>query len=439
MKHFPVILMRSACLLGIFFGVSACPLMAGDEPAWTVDALVRLALENNAELRFYEAEVLAAKGQRTQAGLWKNPELSGEYGERRIKDSSGQLQEEGATRGFSLTQTFEFPGKGSLRKAIANKNIELAEFGLKQFRLVLGGKVKQLAYRLDAQDQTVAAAEEIRNHAMQLTQGIRQRKTAGIQGLLDLRLIEAGMVADSNTVAEIEGEREETLAEMRTLLGLPSSQAFIIRVSPRRPVIHFDMNQTILQGLGNNLLLKTRRLELEKALQEVSAARLDAAPDFSVGPFFSQDKAGGSEENFGVTGSVTLPLWDWNQGNIATAGARRAQADAMLLQARREVEGAIVKRIKIGRVLEKQIAAFDGDFLTKMRDAADVSDRHFRLGAVSSTTYLEVQRQYLGAVRNYHNILLRLQENILDLELLTGGALNDSAANAQNSKLERKK
>ena len=102
----------------------------------------------------------------------------------------------------------------------------------------------------------------------------------------------------------------------------------------------------ILQGLIQNLSLKVHVLELEKALREVSAARLESAPDFSVGPFFSQDKAGEREENAGIILSTTLPLWNWNQGNITTANARRKQADSLLLDARRKVEREIARRCR---------------------------------------------------------------------------------------------
>ena len=101
-------------------------------------------MENNAELRVFEAELAAAKGQRTQAGFFKNPEISTEIGGREVRDSENVLQGNGTTFSIAVTQTFEFPGKGTLRKAIANKNIEIAELGLEQFRLALTGQVRLL-------------------------------------------------------------------------------------------------------------------------------------------------------------------------------------------------------------------------------------------------------------------------------------------------------
>ena len=42
----------------------------------TIQRVVDEALRNNPELRFYEAEIDAAKGERKTAGTWNNPELS---------------------------------------------------------------------------------------------------------------------------------------------------------------------------------------------------------------------------------------------------------------------------------------------------------------------------------------------------------------------------
>ena len=41
----------------------------------TIDALVTQALAENPELKFYEAEIAAAKGEKRTAGAWQNPEI----------------------------------------------------------------------------------------------------------------------------------------------------------------------------------------------------------------------------------------------------------------------------------------------------------------------------------------------------------------------------
>jgi outer membrane protein, heavy metal efflux system len=391
-------------------------------PAPRIDQLVEQALTNNAELKFYEAEIAAAKGQRTQAGLWKNPEVSGEYGERRIKDSSGQLQNEGSTSSISITQTFEFPGKGSLRKAIANKDIELAEMGLHQFRWALEGRVRSLALRYEGARDNADAAAEISERSSGLIQLLQERPTAGTQQLLELHVMEGSVIELQQSAKEFIQAREEARIELNTLLGWPANQPLNLKVPASLPRLRIaDMNQLILTGLSGNLQLKMRTLELDKAAKQLTAAKLDIAPDFSVGPFFSQDKAGDLEENFGGTVSVTLPLWNWNQGNIGTAQARKVQADALLLDARRKVEAEISRRFRAYELNRKQLEQIQAETINNLRNSSDLADRQYRTGAIGIQLFLEVQQQFLRTQQIRNQAVWELWNNWLDLELLTGG------------------
>lgn len=390
---------------------------------WTSEALIDFALRNNAELKFYEAALAAAKGQRTQAGLWKNPEFEGELGTRRTKDSSSSLQGEGFTRGFSITQTFEFPGKGSLRKAIANKDVEIATLALQQFRLALAGQIRSLACRHLMATARAESAEEISERSSGLIDLLKQRPGTGPAQLLELRIIEASLLELKKEAKEAAQEKEETQLELASLLGLPGSSTFTITKAPSPVFPDLDSHKLILQGLNHNISLKIRVLELEKTLREVSAARLEAAPDFSVGPFFSQDKAGEREENAGILLSTTLPLWNWNQGNIATAEARRAQADVMLLDARRKVETEIARRTRTYALSRKLLQDTPAEAVFKMRESSELSDRQYRLGAINVQLYLETQKAFLSTRNLRDKAYLETWQNLLDLELLTGESL----------------
>ncbi len=412
---------------------------ASTSERWIVESLVAEAVAQNAELKLYEAEVMAAKGQRTQAGLWKNPELSGEYGSRRITDGEGGLQGDGFTRSVTVTQTFEFPGKGSLRKAIANKDIEIAELGLKQFRLALTARVQMLVYRYQAASLNAVAAEEISERSRALIELLKKRSLAGVVQLLELRVIEGSLVELHQSTKEYIQQREETRLELNTLIGRPSNQPLTIQ-SKLIPLTHkLDVNQLILAGLSQNLQLKGRIAELEKTVRQVSAAKLEAAPDFSVGPFFSQDKAGDMEENFGGTLSMTLPLWNWNQGNVATAKARRDQADALLLDARRKVESEIARRCRAYELSRKQLNEMSDDIVDKLRDASDLADRQYRTGAVGVQLFLEVQREFLNTQKIRNEAALDVWSNWFDLVLLTGGESSVTSVSSSAIQTEGKK
>lgn len=405
----------------------------GESPSsWTVEDLVRQTFQHHPELRYFEEEVAAQKGLRTQAGLWKNPEVSGEYGSRRVMDAEGGLQGAGETRSISLSQTFEFPGKGSLRKAIANKNIELAELGLQQYRAALEGQVRILALQYATSSMNADTASEISERSAALVKMLQERPSTGTQQLLELRVIEGSLIELQKSAKEFIQSREEARIALNSLLGLPTSQPLKIQASLSAPPLKIkDVNPLILKGLNANPQLRMRTVELEKTVKEVTAAKLDIAPDFSVGPFFSQDKAGDLEENFGGTLSLTLPLWDWNQGNIATAKARKSQADALLLDARRKVEAEIARRHRLYELNRAQLEGIPEQAMKNLRSASDLADRQYRTGAIGVQLFLEMQRSFLNSQQTRNETLLETWRSWLDLELLTGGVSELSEAGTQ--------
>src|SRR3989338_4696080 len=114
----------------------ASPVYADAGPA-TLDALVQEVLENNPELQWYQAAIASAQGARQTAGLWANPEASGSIGHKRAWNAEGERTGTGRAGEGAITQTFAWPGRIGLRKAIADRDIELAELCVEQFRALL--------------------------------------------------------------------------------------------------------------------------------------------------------------------------------------------------------------------------------------------------------------------------------------------------------------
>jgi len=88
------------------------------EPTVKLDALVTEVTSRHPELAFYEAEIAAAKAGARTAATRADPELSLSAGHKRVRDAAGALVGEGTAWSVSLTQTFEWPGRLALRKAL---------------------------------------------------------------------------------------------------------------------------------------------------------------------------------------------------------------------------------------------------------------------------------------------------------------------------------
>lgn len=386
----------------------------------SVEHLVAEALAHNHELQVFRTEVEAAKGQRTQAGLWKNPEVSGEYGEKRSKDLEGSLEGEGYARKISLTQTFEFPGKGSLRKAIASKNIEIAELGLSQFQISLAGQIRNLAYKYLTASSNAAAAQEISDRSTELIESLKNRKIAGGQIFLETKVIEGSLIELQKSAKEFIQERDEARIELNTLLHRQPNETLYLQAEVAPPKVNETLSELLASALEKNYQLKIRTAEFERSKGEVSATQLDAAPDFNVGPFYSEEKARERETVIGASVSMSFPLWNWNQGNVATAKARRTQAGEEVTHARHIVLSEVSKRLRAYELILQQLTKTPSETVQQLREAADLADRQYRLGAINVQLYLEVQRQFLNAQEIRNQAILEGWRNKLDLQLLTG-------------------
>ena len=394
----------------------------------TIEGLVNQALVNNAELRVFEAEVAVAKGQRTQAGFFTNPEIATEIGAREVRDSENVLQGNGTTFSIALTQTFEFPGKGTLRKAVANKNVEIAELGLEQFRLALAGQVRLLAYEHIAANSEAEAAEAVYRQSSELASQLTSQTGFGARQQIEIRLIQASLIELGAAIKESSLRREETRTKLNTLLGLPQSIPLRLRDPLAPPQKRLNADQLVFAAQQNNPLLKIRHRELERSARELSAARLDIAPDFAIGPFFSRDVAGDTEQNIGAAISATVPLWDWNIGNIQSAKARREAAEALRVKAERDTEAEILSRLRSYELTQRQLEMIPSGLLKNVREASTLAETQFRNGSIGVQLYLDAQSAYLNALRTSQAAVLDAWRTLLDLNLLTGGALEDRDA-----------
>jgi cobalt-zinc-cadmium efflux system outer membrane protein len=174
-----------------------------------------------------------------------------------------------------------------------------------------------------------------------------------------------------------------------------------------------------------------RTIELAQQGFRVDLARNERFPSISVGPTISEENAGDRERIIGVGVSFPLPLWNRNNGNIETATARQAQAEVSLNVTVREVERKVIEAALTYETKLREMAQWRPDSVEHFREAAEVADRHYRLGAVPISTYVELQKQYLEAVESLLDTKKEALESAAQIELLTGLTVPLATASAK--------
>jgi cobalt-zinc-cadmium efflux system outer membrane protein len=406
------------------FLVAAAGLLAADsDPASAPvrpEALVAEIVARHPEIAFYAAEIDAAKAGRRSAAAPADPELALELGRKRARDPAGVLAGEGTAWTVSLAQTFEWPGRLALRKAIANHEVELAELGLARFRSGLASRARVLAFGLYAANARAAAVREVADRFAALKEVFLAREPAGITPQLETRVIEAAELVLQRRATEADVALHGALLELNQLRGAAVDAPLRIAAFP----LQFNeaplSAELLASARERNFDFRIRRVELEQQGLEVRLARHERQPAVTVRPYVARESAGERETTVGLGVSLPLPVGPRSGAAAEAAESRRRQAEAGLFAAQRELERDVLTAAHAFATRVAELRRWADNSADKFREAAALADRHYRLGAVPIATYVELQHSYLEAVEARFETQRETLEAGLRLQLLTG-------------------
>ncbi len=389
----------------------------------TLDALVSDVLASNPELRFYEAEQAAAKGERRVAGQAANPELATQFAQKRSTDTAGTLQGEGLAWSVSVSQSFEWPGRMALRKSIANRQVAMADLGLAQFRTALAARARSLGHNLAVALEKAETTRETADRFLALQEIAVQRDPAGVAPLLETRILEANSITYRRRAADALKSTRQALIELNLLRGQPLEST--LRVSPGN--LRFaalpSLDTLLALARTNNFELRQRALELEQQGFRVDLAKNERYPAVTVAPYYVQESSNGKDRMLGLGFSLPLPLWNQNKGGIEIAKARQDQAQTSLLVTQRTIEQRLLEHATTYEARLREMSHWRIDSVERFREAAELADRHYRLGAVPIATYVEMQKQSLDALDALLETRREAMEAGQQIELATGAQL----------------
>ena len=420
---------RFGFLFGFTVGLAAS---AAAEPR-SIASFVEEAYQKNPELHFYEQEIAVAQGDRRTAGTWPNPDLSGQIGGKSYNSLAGNYLGTGPVWSVSLTQTFEFPGRVSLRKAIADKQIALAQQGLEQFRVSLRNRIEMLCYRLLAAQDRAAAATEVAQRFRDLIAVLVQRETAGPTPLIEMRILEGNAATFNHRAAQALIELQSAQFELNLLRGVAVNLPVeVAKQNVNLPILP-DSERLIANAYEKNFDLQARRTELEQQGFRVGLARNEHWPSVKVGPYTAGENVVDSERELGLSLSVSLPLWNQARGSEEAAKARLNQAEVLLAASMRDLERQIMTAAQSYNQLLTELSEDRPQLLEQLRDAAHLADDNYRLGALPISTYTEIQLQYVDTTDAILSSRLDALQNLSDLEYLSGEQLHDIGLGQRNA------
>lgn len=389
-----------------------------------LDSLVSEIIAKNPEIQFYKEAIAGAKAGMRYSSSWNDPELSFDVGYKKLRDSDGSKITDGAIWQVSVTQVFEWPGRISLRKAIAQRDVEMAELGVAQFENVLASRARTLAFGLYAAGAKADAIREVADRFKSLKETFLARDPGGVGPMLEIRVIESSELALQRRATEAELAVQSALIELNLLRGAEID----LPIKVRAPSLKFkdipEPARLVSAARAYNYDFRMRKVELERQGYAVDLARNERYPAISAGPYLSMDRVGEKETIIGLSVSLPLPLTDRTSSAVEAAQSKRRQAETASIVAFRELNRQVLVAAQAYSTKLNESRQWSEDSVKKFRDAAELADRHYRMGTIPIATYVELQNSYLDAVE----ALLDTQNEILaagmKLQELTGIDLN---------------
>ncbi len=398
------------------------PACAEAQSALSLDALVQDVVANNPERQFYQRQIETAGIERQAAGRWADPEVVAEFGERKANDrATGGLLGEGQTYAVSIVQPIEFGGRIALRRAIAERQVELARVGLRQFEATLAARARTLGYGLFAADEKAAAARIVASRARTLAHVIVSRDPAGPAPTLEAAALQASAISAERTAAMADAEANSILYELNQLRAAPfPSRIRIIRPDMTLPDLPAP-TMVAEKALANNFELKALRVQFEQQGLRVDLARKARLPVVTVGPYFDRARSDIRETNYGVRLSTTIPLWNAQAGQVAAEQGRQAQANATLIAAERKLMRDVYDQVAQYEAKRRALGQWEENTPARFAAAAEEADRNFRLGAIPIATYTQLQQAYIDATNAVLDTRREALDALLQLRALNAG------------------
>ncbi len=378
----------------------------------SLDEAITRALAQEPSLRAARTAVDVARGMQVQAGVRKNLSVSAELrGEPAGSDNQTMLSVE-----WPL-DLFRREG----RVTVAVREVTTAEFSVADRERLLASNVRTrfgdvlAAVRdLTVLDELVAAGH--RQHDL-----LRARVEEGASPPLDRDLVavEARRL-DADRLLQL-GRAERAMFELKRVLGMAPTDVLRLKETLDDVVIRESEAPVSTPAAEPRPDVREAQSRVDVSDAKIDRVTRDGRFDVTLfGGYMRMDSAfpqlglsptGTPEPIRGlfhyVTGgaTVTLPVFNRNQGEIAAARAERAGAVAVHEAARLSAETEIASARAGDQRAQEAVRVYSGDVRTLARQNVDVVRQSYELGRTTIFEVLAEQKRFLDQERAYTETL----------------------------------
>ena len=394
----------------------------------TVDELVTRALADNPELHAVRLDIEAAEGRLRQAGLRPNPTL--DLGGQRSISSDSNLS-------VGVTVPLDLNGRKEGRVGVAERDVELKRAQVRDRERRLRAEVRLKAGELLAAQRNLQVTEDLLRVNREGLGLIGERVRRGATPPLEESLLQVEVNRLDSSQKLLAGRVDVLTTQLKALAGAEPETPLTLRGDLVAPTLTIDRAIALREALAGRPDLGTARAEAAMAAAQVSKEQAEGRWDASINVGYQRQDMGfgglnGVTSNgalrpiqdvfnyFGGGVSITLPVRNQNQGNIAaaraTARAAERRIDAAALAVRQEVQSAFAQYEAATRSLE----IYERGVRETARQNLDVVRRTHELGRVSVLDVVAEQRRFIEVELGYTDALKQVYDSAVEMQRVIG-------------------
>jgi outer membrane protein, heavy metal efflux system len=413
---------RWAKVFGVMLMVAPCLSTAAQaqQQSFTWEQIRDGFLATNPTLRAQAQSVESTRASEITADLRPNP----------------QFQNDTTSATIGIYQEFEIGGKRSARLQSARlaTSISQTDFGDTRRTLLFNLRQAFIA-ALQAQSDLDFARDNLSNYGKVVDLNHLMLEQGQISHA-DFLKIELQMLQFQTDVDDATLALKTSKATLRALVG-PSNlpQEFDIKGELQAIPLAKSLSDLQQLALSNRPDLKSAETGREKALADLRLAKANRWPDPTIGTSFlhTGNEIGGPSwfQPFYPKGSVSnamglgiasisLPIFNRNQGEIARAKSEQLRADFLVQAARNQVLQDVETAYASFESSRERVRRYEQTYLSRAKESLDIEEFSFRNGAASILDFLDAERTYRATQLAYRQQLAAYLTNLAQLEAAVG-------------------
>jgi cobalt-zinc-cadmium efflux system outer membrane protein len=386
----------------------------------TLEELQQMALQSNPTFAQAAANVQAAEGRKKQSGLYPNPTVG--YQGEQIRGGSFH----GGEEGFFVQQDIVLGGKLGLNRKIFEQELKQAETEAEEQELRVVTNVRMSYIQALAAQQTLELRQNLSKLADDAVETSHQLANVGQADAPDVLASEVEAQQAQLAVTLAEQNRQRVWKALAAVVGNPRLPLMKLegKLEDTPPI---NAEELVEKIVNESPTVRIAELGVKRAEAALAREKREPIPDLQLRGGMEQNGellSGPGGRAVGLQGfadvGVRIPLFNRNQGNIATAKADAERAKREVERVKLLLSERAASVVQNYTYSQTAVDRYKNQMIPRAQKAYEMYSKKYQEMAaaypqvlIAQRTLMQLEVSYLTALESFATSSLSLQSYLL--------------------------